>query len=122
MRAWELPVVISPSCHLIAVAGGKGGVGKSVFAANLAAAILMELRTQVLLIDADGKSCGDQNVLTGLKPLKTLGEVAQFQGSLSPQSIPQLVTMHPSGFGYIGAVRGPEETLKVAPDSILKPL
>lgn len=115
-------MVISPSCHLIAVAGGKGGVGKSVFAANLAAAILMELRTQVLLIDADGKSCGDQNVLTGLKPIKTLGEVAQFQGSLTPAAIPQLVTMHPSGFGYIGAVRGPEETLKVSPESILKPL
>jgi len=115
-------VVISSSCHLIAVAGGKGGVGKSVFAANLAAAILMELRTQVLLIDCDQKSCGDQNVLTGLKPLKTLAEVTQFQGSLSPQSIPQIVTTHASGLAYIGAVRGPEEKFNVNPEAILKPL
>lgn len=113
---------ISSSCHLIAVAGGKGGVGKSVFAANLAAAILLELRTPALLIDCDAKSCGDQNVLTGLKPLKTLGELATFQGSLSPQSLPQIVTPHASGFGYIGAVRGPEEKLDVSPESILKPL
>lgn len=115
-------MVISPQCHLIAVVGGKGGVGKSVFAANFAAALLMELRTQVLLIDADHKSCGDQNVILGLRPQKTVAEVAQFQGSLSVQNIPQIVTQHQSGLHYIGAVRGPDESLKVSPDLFLKQL
>ena len=71
---------ISPQCHLIAVVGGKGGVGKSVFAANFAAALMLELRTQVLLIDADARSCGDQNVIMGLRPQKTLAEIANFTG------------------------------------------
>jgi len=115
-------MVVSPQCHLIAVVGGKGGVGKSVFAANFAAALMLELKTQVLLIDADAKSCGDQNVILGLRPNKTLAEIALFQGSLSPQSIPQLATMHPSGLAYLPAVRGPEETLKVSTELFMKQL
>ncbi len=115
-------MVISPSCNLIAVIGGKGGVGKSVFAANFAATLMLELRTQVLLIDADAKSCGDQNVILGIRPNKTVSEVANFTGSLNPQALTQLITNHPSGLGFIGAVRGPEETLKVNPDSFLKQL
>jgi pilus assembly protein CpaF len=112
---------ISPSCHLIAVVGGKGGVGKSVFAANLAAALMIELRTQVLLLDADAKSCGDQNIILGVKPNKTIGEVAQFTGSLTPQAVGQLITAHNSGLAYIGAVRGPEETLNPNIELFMKP-
>jgi pilus assembly protein CpaF len=113
---------ISPGCSLIAVVGGKGGVGKSVFAANFAAALMVELKAQVLLIDADAKSCGDQNIILGIRPNKTVSEVAQFSGSLNPQAIPQLVTTHPSGLSFIGAVRGPEETLKANGDAFMKQL
>ncbi|MFN7727827.1 MAG: ATPase, T2SS/T4P/T4SS family [Bdellovibrio sp.] len=115
-------MITSPTCHLIAVLGGKGGVGKSVFAANFAMALMLEQRSQVLLIDADGKSAGDQNVILGIRPQKTIGEIASFQGSLTPQNLPQIVTTHSSGLAYIGAVRGPEESFKVAPDAFLKPL
>lgn len=115
-------MVINPQSHLIAIVGGKGGVGKSVFAANFAAALMMELRTQVLLIDADAKSCGDQNVILGLRPNKTISEVSQFQGSLNPQALPQLLTMHPSGLAFLPAVRGPEETLNVNTELFLKQL
>lgn len=113
---------ISPQCHLIAVMGGKGGVGKSVFAANFAAALMVELKAKVLLIDADSKSAGDQNVLLGLRPNKTISEVATFTGSLTPQSLPQIITQHPSGLSYIGAVRGPEEKLSPNIDLFMKQL
>jgi len=115
-------MALSPGSNLIAVIGGKGGVGKSVFAANFASALFVELRTPVLLIDGDAKSCGDQNVILGIRPNKTVAEVTNYQGSLNPQAIPQLVTNHPSGLSYIGAVRGPEETLKANSDSFLKQL
>ncbi len=113
-------MAINPQCNLIAVVGGKGGVGKSVFAANFACAIMNELRTQVLLIDADGKSVGDQNVIMGLKPQKTLKELSTFQGSLNSQPLNTLVTMHQSGLAYLGAVRGPEESLSISPDLLGK--
>lgn len=113
---------LSPTCHLIAVLGGKGGVGKSVFAANFAAALMLELRSQVLLIDADAKSAGDQNVILGLRPNKTIADLCQFTGSMTPQNLPQIITLHNSGLAYVGAVRGPEESLKIQPDAFLKPL
>lgn len=114
--------MLNPNCNLIAVVGGKGGVGKSVFAANFACALMTELRTQVLLIDGDSKSVGDQNVIMGLKPNKTLKELGSFQGSLNSQPLNTLVTMHPSGLAYLGAVRGPEESLSISPDIFLKQL
>lgn len=115
-------MLLSPGCNVIAVGGGKGGVGKSVFSANFALALMLELKTPVLLIDADARSCGDQNVILGTRPNKTIAEIANFQGSLSPSSIPQMVTQLPSGLSYIGAVRGPDETLKVNVDGFMKPL
>lgn len=113
-------MAINQNCNLIAVVGGKGGVGKSVFAANFACTLMTELRSQVLLIDCDAKSVGDQNVIMGIKPQKTLKELATFQGSLNAQPMNTLVTMHPSGLAYLGAVRGPEEALSIAPDLLGK--
>lgn len=115
-------MISNPNCHILAVVGGKGGVGKSVFAANFASALLLELRAPVLLIDADAKSCGDQNILLGLRPQKTISEVALFNGTMSPQAVPQLVTQHASGLSYIGAVRGPEESMNPNTDLFLKQL
>jgi pilus assembly protein CpaF len=113
-------LAINAQCSLIAVLGGKGGVGKSVYAANLAAAITMELRTPALLIDCDTKSVGDQNIITGLKPIKTLRELANSSQSLNSTPIQQIVTQHPAGFSYLGAVRGPEEILSVPSDNLSK--
>lgn len=113
---------LSSQCNLIAVMGGKGGVGKSVFSANLAANLMLELKTPVLLIDGDAKSCGDQNVILGVRPNKTVAEVAAFTGTLSPQTISQVITQHSSGLSYIGAVRSPEETLSVNTELFMKQL
>ena len=113
-------MALNPNCVLLAIVGGKGGVGKSVFAANLTAAITAELRTPALLIDCDSRSVGDQNIITGLKPNKTLRELANSTQSLAATPIQQIVTTHPAGFSYVGAVRGPEEILNVPPDNLSK--
>lgn len=113
-------MALHPNCTLIGVVGGKGGVGKSVFAANLACAFQAELRAKVLLIDADSKSIGDQNVITGIKPQRILKDLTTFSGSLAQANPQQFVNMHPSGLSYIGAVRGPEERLDVSPDGLMK--
>lgn len=113
-------MALNPNCTLIAVVGGKGGVGKSIFAANFACALMNELRTQVLLLDCDSKSVGDQNVITGLKPVKTLKEIASFQGSLNSLPLNQVITQHQSGLAYVGAVRGPEERFDISPDLLMK--
>ncbi len=115
-------MAIHENCHLIAVMGGKGGVGKSMFAANLAAAFIMEMRAPTLLIDLDSKSCGDQNIITGLRPTKTVADLATFSGALTSQTATQFLAKHPSGLMYLGAVLGPEQTLTASPELLRKQL
>lgn len=104
------------NAYIISVVGGKGGVGKSVFAANLSFALSIETRSQVLLVDLDSKSCGDQNIITGLKPIKTVRELSQFTGTINTQTLPNLVAKHSSGPNYLAAVRTPDESLSIEPD------
>lgn len=113
-------MAIHENCHLICVVGGKGGVGKSVFSANLACAFMQEMRAKTLLIDCDAKSCGDQNVILGLRPTKTVSEIASYTGVISPSSLNSIITPHASGLGFIGAVHGPEQSLNVDPDVFKK--
>lgn len=113
---------LNQQCHLIAVSGGKGGVGKSVFAANFAQALALELRARVLLIDLDSQSCGDQNIILGLKPNKTIQEVATFSGAINQSTLSMLVTPHASGIHFIGAVKNPGDTFNVDSAPLLKSL
>ncbi len=113
-------MAIHQNCHLICVTGGKGGVGKSVFAANLAAATLMELRASVLLLDLDSKSAGDQNIITGLRPQKTMMDLNSYQSSLNPATLKSFINKHQSGLHYIAAVNGPEQKLQLNADILSK--
>ncbi|HXH73383.1 MAG TPA: ATPase, T2SS/T4P/T4SS family [Bacteriovoracaceae bacterium] len=88
--------------HIITVIGGKGGVGKSQVAANLAFAYAAELRAKTLLLDFDQKACGDQNIITGMKSKKDLKELAEFNGALDPRSIQLFTAEHKAGISFIG--------------------
>ncbi len=104
-------MAIHPNCHLIAVTSGKGGVGKSVFAVNLAAALVLEMKARVLLVDLDQQSSGDLNIITGLRPSKTVPEFTIFPGQINEQTLPALLTKHSSGFFFLAAVKNPTESL-----------
>ncbi len=88
--------------NIITIIGGKGGVGKSQIAANLAIAYAGELRAKTLLLDFDQKSCGDQNIITGLKSKKNLKELSDFSGAIDPRSIQLFTADHKAGFSYVG--------------------
>lgn len=59
--------------QVIAVTGGKGGVGKTNVSVNLCMA-LADLGRRVMLMDAD-LGLANVDVLLGLKPQKTLADV-----------------------------------------------
>lgn len=88
--------------HIIAIIGGKGGVGKSQVAANLAFAFAAETRQKTLLLDFDQKACGDQNIITGMRSKKNIKDLADFSGSLDPKTIGLFVGQHKNGVHYIG--------------------
>lgn len=96
------------------ILGGKGGVGKSVFAANFAVTATQELRQPILLIDLDQRSRGDQNIITGLRPTKTVSELGSHTGLLNGTTVPQLLSRHGSGFFFLSAVKTPTETMSLS--------
>jgi len=90
------------SGHIISIIGGKGGVGKSQIAANLALAWAGETRQKVLLLDFDQKACGDQNLITGLRSKKSIKELADFSGAIDPKTLSLFTAEHKGGIAYIG--------------------
>src|SRR3954463_15175115 len=90
--------------HIIAVVGGKGGVGKSVFAANLAIAYLQEFKQRPLIVDMDLASLGDQNIILGQNPAKNIVDVSKMPpGPIDPKSLAPFMVNAPAGYSYIGA-------------------
>ncbi len=106
--------------HIIAVVGGKGGVGKSVFSANLALAFLKEFGMRSLLIDQDMTACGDQNLIFGIKNGKSLADAVNHVGNYDTNSMQKLVTQHASGLHVISAPKTSSEVLQVSPDALGK--
>lgn len=95
--------------HIISIIGGKGGLGKSQVAANLAFAYALEGNVKTLLLDFDQKASGDQDFITGMKGKKNLRELAEFKGAIDPNSIQQFVNMNQNVF-YIGMPSDPIES------------
>lgn len=92
--------------HIIAVVGGKGGVGKSVFAANLALAYLGEFKQRPLIVDIDMSSLGDQNIILGQNPPKNIIDVTKLQVPvIDPKSLAPFMVNAQAGFSYISAPR-----------------
>jgi len=78
--------------HVIVIFSGKGGVGKSVLAINLAATLGVETGEDVALVDLD-LQFGDLAVLLGLQPVDTIADVpaaqrvdASFLASIMPEA------------------------------------
>lgn len=105
--------------HVITIIGGKGGVGKSQVAANLAFAYAIEGKMKTLLLDFDQKSSGDQDFITGMKSKKSLKELAEFKGAIDPNSVQQFVSMSQNVF-YIGMPSEPTAANSIEVDSLGK--
>ena len=87
--------------YIISILGGKGGLGKSQVAANLAFAYAQENKSKVLLMDLDQKSAGDQNIITGITPKKTVKDLSEFPGAIDPKSITTFTATHPTNVSFI---------------------
>jgi pilus assembly protein CpaF len=106
--------------YVISVIGGKGGVGKSVFAANFALAYMKEFNLKPLLVDQDFSAGGDQNVILGLRPEKGLLEALQHTGSFDQPAMMKLAAPHPSGMHYLAAPPSLAKAKGITPDMLGK--
>jgi len=86
-------------CRTIAIAGGKGGVGKSTVAVNLSMALAIDGRS-VVLLDAD-LGLANVDVLLGLTPTHHIGHL--LDGSCS---LDELLMPAPHGLKVVPAGSG----------------
>ncbi|GAB1258071.1 flagellar synthesis regulator FleN [Aurantivibrio plasticivorans] len=89
----------SSPIQVIAVTGGKGGVGKTNLAVNLSIA-LAEMQRRVLLLDAD-LGLANVDVLLGLKPKKNLSDVIKGDASMQ-----EVIVNGPGGVRIVPASSG----------------
>lgn len=96
---------------LICVLGSKGGVGKTVAASNLGAALATRGKRTVL-IDLD-LQFGDVALALGLAPETTLFDLAVSGGSLDSDKLDDFMLRHPSGLRVLAAPARPDQAVSV---------
>src|SRR4029079_12913577 len=102
------PAVRPPGARVVAVTSGKGGVGKTFAAANLAAA-LARRGQRVLVLDAD-LGLANLDVVLNLYPKLTLHDVFTGKASLEEAILPA-----PGGFSVLLAGSGLVEYSRLTP-------
>src|SRR3989338_7988025 len=110
--------------HIITIFGGKDGVGKSVFAANFAAAYLKQLRKKVLLLDLDSEHCGDISLVFAQSLPRPLAMLSKSQ-KLDMGALQNVIVRHTSGLELMQAWREKFERDQVNPtflDKVLREL
>jgi len=106
--------------HIIAIVGGKGGVGKSTFAANYAIATTVDTKAKVMLVDLDPKASGDIGMMLGLKPKRTILELGSHEGRFDASMMMTYVTPHPSGIHFMQSVLDIDQLGQLTPDQVGK--
>ena len=91
----------------VAIAGGKGGVGKSVVAVNLAVA-LGALKHDVILVDGD-LEMGNVDQMLQLSPARTLTDV--FRGS---SGLAEIMLQGPAGVTVVPSASGVSEMAQLS--------
>ncbi|MDP8243416.1 MAG: P-loop NTPase [Candidatus Hinthialibacter antarcticus] len=97
--------------RVIAITGGKGGVGKSNMTCNLAIA-MQRMKKRVIVMDAD-LSLANIDVLLGLTPRHNLSHVLSGQ-----KTIQEIMVQGPEGLGVIPGGSGVEELSQLSEEQI----
>jgi pilus assembly protein CpaE len=103
-----LPGAEPAHARVVTVFAGKGGVGKSTVATNLAATLADGGRRRVCLVDLD-LQFGDVGILLQLVPERSITEAIPMAGRLDAAALQSLVTPYRPGLDVLLAPAGPAE-------------
>lgn len=99
---------------VIAVFSAKGGVGKSLIAANLGVVFAAGHRLSTALIDLDAGS-GAADLLLDVQPQRTWADLLPVMGELSPQHLALAITAHVSGLDLLACPERPDTFAEFTP-------
>jgi pilus assembly protein CpaE len=103
--------------RIITVFAGKGGIGKSTVATNLAATLADGGRRRILLVDLD-LQFGDIGILLQLVPERGIADAIPMAGRLDAQALRSLITAYRPGIDVLLAPAGPAEGDHVTRDLV----
>jgi pilus assembly protein CpaE len=108
-------VIEEGDAPVIAVYSGKGGVGTSVVATNLAVA-LQQYRGDVALVDAD-LQFGDISVNLNTRPNRTIADLVH-EGEVDVELIPDVVLSHDTGLKLLLSPAEPQLADTILPEMV----
>jgi pilus assembly protein CpaE len=103
--------------ELFVVFSAKGGVGKSIIAANLAVALARETDARVALVDLD-LQFGDIGVMLNLNHSRSITDVVDAQDHLDAETLDDILAVGPAGVRVLLAPIKPELADLVTPDHV----
>jgi pilus assembly protein CpaE len=105
--------------RVVTVFSPKGGTGKTVTAANLAAALAKQVQKRTLLLDLD-LQFGDAAIVMGIEPEKTIFDLVVAPGELDFDKLTGYTTKHPCGLDILAAPLRPEDAELVTESKITR--
>jgi Flp pilus assembly CpaE family ATPase/DNA-binding NarL/FixJ family response regulator len=99
--------------------GGKGGVGTSVLAVNLACAFARETGARVALVDLD-LQFGDLGVLLNLPQTQSISDLVDAIDIIDPDFVADVMSTGPAGIKVLPAATSPELADLVTPEHVEK--
>jgi pilus assembly protein CpaE len=99
---------------MVCVLGPKGGTGKTLTATNLVSA-LAQRGERAVIVDLD-LQFGDVGLALGLRPDKTIYDLARSGGSLDEEKLDAYLIEHPSGAKVLLAPTRPDQAAAVTVD------
>ncbi len=112
-----LPDAEPAQARIITVFAGKGGVGKSTIATNLAAVLADGGHRRVCLVDLD-LQFGDVGILLQLAPERTITDATPMAGRLDAAALQSLITAYRPGLDTLLAPAGPADGDHVTRDLV----
>jgi len=101
---------------IITVFSGKGGVGKSVLASNLAVTLAKQDK-KVVLVDLD-LQFGDISLLLNLSNIKPLDELVQEPAGINEDTLSHYLMRHLSGLHVLSAPLTPQDAEKITEEHL----
>jgi pilus assembly protein CpaE len=105
--------------RVVTVFSPKGGTGKTVTAANVAATLAKHLQKRTLLIDLD-LQFGDAAIVMGIEPEKTIYDLVVAPGELDFDKLLGYTTKHQCGLDILPAPLRPEDAELVTESKITR--